>query len=582
MAAYEQWLLSGGDEGLREVAVLRLMGLFDRPVDAGCLKALRSESIPDLTEPLFSLEEDDWEFSLTGLEEAKLLTVNRDAAGTLLSLDAHPLLREYFARQLRTQHPEAWRAAHRRLYEHLWATTPDKPQPTLEDLQPLYQAVAHGCQAGMQQEACEKVYRDRIKRRDENYSSQKLGAFGSDLGAVACFFEQPWSRLSPALTESEQAWLLNEAVFCLRPLGRLTEALEPARAGLEMRIKQQDWDNAARSASHLSELELMLGEVAGAVGDAEQSVTYVDRSSDAFWKTVARSTHADALHQAGCRAQAQARFREAEEMQAERYPPHPLLYSLAGFRYCDLLLAAPERAAWQCILGSADLQPAVAGILPVTPQGAVTDKTLSSHEDATSRAAEAAPRSGQEAQAPQIQSCRAVSQRAAQTLQWGTRENWPLDIALDHLILGRAALYQAILECSSLDPCHSSLEHAVDGLRRADHNDYLPLGLLTRAWLRSLTGARTGPESAQSDLDEAWEIAERGPMPLFLADIHLHRARLFGSLKLEASGENYPWESPAVDLAAARRLIEKHGYLRRMEELEDAEAAASNWPRSTE
>jgi hypothetical protein len=63
--------------------------------------------------------------------------------------------------------------------------------------------------------------------------------------------------------------------------------------------------------------------------------------------------------------------------------------------------------------------------------------------------------------------------------------------------------------------------------------DFLPCGLPTRAWLRSLTGARTGPESAQSDLDEAWEIAERGPMPLFLADIHLHRARLFGRKKDE-------------------------------------------------
>ena len=35
----------------------------------------------------------------------------------------------------------------------------------------------------------------------------------------------------------------------------------------------------------------------------------------------------------------------------------------------------------------------------------------------------------------------------------------------------------------------------------------------------------------------------------------------------------YPWESPQADLAEARRLIEKHGYLRRMEELLDAEAA---------
>ena len=39
----------------------------------------------------------------------------------------------------------------------------------------------------------------------------------------------------------------------------------------------------------------------------------------------------------------------------------------------------------------------------------------------------------------------------------------------------------------------------------------------------------------------------------------------------------YPWESPRKDLAEARRLIEKHGYWRRKGELEDAEAAASNY-----
>ena len=34
---------------------------------------------------------------LKRLEAAKLLTVVRDADGALLSIDAHPLLREYFA-----------------------------------------------------------------------------------------------------------------------------------------------------------------------------------------------------------------------------------------------------------------------------------------------------------------------------------------------------------------------------------------------------------------------------------------------------------------------------------------------------
>jgi hypothetical protein len=52
-----------------------------------------------------------------------------------------------------------------------------------------------------------------------------------------------------------------------------------------------------------------------------------------------------------------------------------------------------------------------------------------------------------------------------------------------------------------------------------------------------------------------------------LADIHLHRARLFFREK------QYPWQFPQHDLVEARRLIFKHGHLRRREELEDAEAA---------
>ena len=37
-------------------------------------------------------------------------------------------------------------------------------------------------------------------------------------------------------------------------------------------------------------------------------------------------------------------------MQAERQPDYPLLYSLSGFQYCDLLLTEAERAAWQVLL----------------------------------------------------------------------------------------------------------------------------------------------------------------------------------------------------------------------------------------
>lgn len=533
MAAYERWLLrDGGEEGQREVAVLRLLGLFDRPADAACLVALRREPIAGLTEALDGLADDDWAFCLSGLEAARLLTVNRDTTGALIALDAHPHLRAYFAQQLRETNAAAWRAAHRRLYEHLCASTSDqKDAPTLEDLQPLYQAVVHGCLAGLQQVACDEVYTARILRCEKYYSAKKLGAFGSDLGAIACFFEQPWRRVSPALAEADQAWLLNDVAFRLRALGRLTEALEPMRAGLEAGVKQENWQRAAIRACNLSELELMLGKVADAATDAAQSVTHADRSGEDDWQNYirTRTAHADALHQAGRRVEAEALFREAEWMQVERQPAYPLLYSVQGFQYGDLLITAAERAAWRTVL------PAPTG------RGVVGEGLA--------------------------EACRAVSQRATKMFEWQVPGDSLLDTALDHLSLGRVALYDAILTAADVGCARSDVEQAVTGLRRAGAQEFTVRGLLTRAWLQHLLGARTGSDSAQADLDEAWAIAERGPMRLHLADIHLHRARLFHA------ATPYPWNSPRADLAAARKLIEQCGYGRRKEELEDAEAA---------
>ncbi len=557
MNAYVRWLEGEAPNagGQRALALLRLMGLFDRPATADCLEALwRGEAIAGLTEPLIGLSDAQRNLSLKRLEDAKLLTVNRAAsAGELVALDAHPLLREYFARRMREQQPEAWRAAHRRLYEHLCASTKEGDQPTLEDLEPLYQAVAHGCQAGKTEEARAEVFRDRIRRGGEQYSHRKLGAFGSDLGAIACLFKQPWNELLPGILESGQAWLLNEAAYCLRALGRLTESREPMRATMGINASKSEWKNAAISAGNLSELELTLGEMAAAVGDAEQSVTYADRSGDAFQRMCNRATRADALHQAGRRAEAEERFREAEQMQAVHQPAYPLLYSLRGFRYGDLLLTEAERAAWQKVVQGSSPTPRTKAKTGTPREGRTSDE----QELGTTLAA-----------------LRAVSERAAQTLRWeeGMRGAPLHDFALHHLTLGRAAHYAAILNFSRSDfrVPSSELDSAVSGLRRAGRSDELPRALLTRAWLRTFTGTHTGPESAQTDLDEAWEIAERGPMPLFLADIHLHRARLF------FREPAYPWQSPTIDLAEARRLIEKHGYWRRREELEDAEAAVVN------
>jgi hypothetical protein len=536
MAAYEQWLLSGGEEGRREVAVLRLMGLFDRPADAGSVAALRGEPIPGLTEPLAGLPDEDWDYCLSGLEAARLLTVNRDA-GVLDSLDTHPHIRAYFAKQLSDKHVDAWRAGHRRLYEYLCASTPDQPEPTLKDLQPLYQAVAHGCQAGLLQEACDDVYFSRIRRGEKAYSSKKLGAYGSELGALACFFLSPWSHVSPVLKEADQSWVLAITAFVLRALGRHTEAREPMQVALERRIKQEDWVNAATGATNLSQLNQTLGDVAAAVKDAERAALYGDRSGEAFRRLVTRAILGDILHQAGRRNDAEKGFLEAEQLQREWQPRFTILYSQLGFLHCDLLLDAPERAAWLVTSSAKTSPPAELVVHRATLQ--------------------------------------TVSERVTQTLAWAIEQNASLlTFALDYLTVARTALYSFILaeatadkRSDDLEAARRALNEAVSALRRSGQQDDLPRGLLSRAWLLHVAGIHTGPDSAQADLDEAWEIAERGPMRLHMADIHLYRARLF------FRDATYPWESPEADLAAARKLIEECGYGRRKEELEDAEAA---------
>lgn len=513
IAAYERWFAAAGEAGARQLAALRLLGFFDRPAGSASINALRAApTIAGLTEALQDLKPPAWRTTLRHLESLGLVM----APAADGSIDAHPLVREYLAETLKSRQPAAWQEGHRRLYAQLTASAPHRPEG-LSALQPLYQAISHGCQAGLWQEACDEVYKDRILRGARNtdgfYSIHKLGAFGADLSAVACFFVEPWRRPAPALSAGDQAWLLNQAAFFLRALGRLEEALEPMRAGAEMLVKQEDWGNAAISYSNLSELQLSLGLVAVAVADAGLAVDYADRSGDAFQRMGNRTTLADALHQQGEAALAAQRFAEAEAMQAEDQPTYPLLYSVGGFRYCDLLLAGTERAAWQ------------------------------------------GPGEG-------AAHCDEVAKRGKKMFEWRVPGDSLLGIALDHLTLARCALTADLLHGRPPgDTASRETDLAVAGLRAAGQQQYLPLGLLTRAHLRHRLGDST---AADDDLNVAEQIARRGAMKLHLADIALTRARLF-------------WNRAA--LKEARRLIKECGYGRRLGELEDAEAAAATWPK---
>lgn len=319
----------------------------------------------------------------------------------------------------------------------------------------------------------------------------------------------------------------------------MNEAVEPFLIGLKMRIEQKNWGAAAVTAGNLGELELSLGNIVDARKYVEQSVEFASQSENEFLQLTKITTLAEVLNQMGCRDRALENFKKAEEMQAKYEPKHFLLYSYQGFRYCDFLLHEMECACWKQL-----------GFCIKFDTVVLSDGTTSSAESVSL-----------------FMVIHSVEERATQILAWEERMiGAPIfDLALHHLILGRSALYRAILSDSlskrvaALQVARDEFTAAMDGLHRAGHQELVPFGLLSRACFRFLEG---NPDGARADLDEAWEVAERGPMRLHMADIHLHRARLFHDKE---------------ELRKARAMIEECGYWRRKEELEDAEAAALRW-----
>ena len=501
-------------------AIMRAVGLFDRPASRDCLTALR-EKAPHPEEPpkaasrragggaakssevstarprasrrrsappqhegsVAALRIDDGSllpglepFQRAGESELNNAIFNLRAAGLLLpdekdgALDAHPLVREFFGERFRRENEAGWKAAHGRLYEFLRDSTEEGDNPELAALEPLFQAIPHGCKAGRQQETLRDVYTDRICRRDSAgaiafHAQKKLGAIGPSLAALAWFFDQPFETPHAGLTGADQSWVLSEAAFYLGILGRQREALPAQRAGLAAFLAGKNSGSAIVQASNLAQAEAALGELAAAESSARQALDLVEADSGEFRQIVQRCTLANIFAARGERAAAETLFAEAAARQRKRQPSTPLLYSVPGFWYCDFRLAAGGFAE--------------------------------------------------------------IADHARQTLAWVAKQNWVLDIGLDHTNLARAALGLALTapdhRAARLAEAHNHAASAIDALRRSNRANHLPSGLLARARLHRAAGKW---DSARADLDEVDDICAPPDMRLHLCDMQIERARL--------------------------------------------------------
>ncbi|UCC67611.1 MAG: hypothetical protein JSV79_10890, partial [Armatimonadota bacterium] len=494
MEAYDIALKRDGREPER--AILRIIGLFDRPASQDCLDALRREpAIKGVTDSLIGLSDLDWRHAVGRLRKWRLLAQPRGQDDG--SLDAHPLVREYFGPKLERESPEGFRQAHSRLYEHLRDTAKQLPD-TLEEMEPLFQAVHHGCRATRYEEALGELYRDRVQRGSEMFNWCQLGGFSADATVLSAFFQDPWGDPSPHLSAAATGYLLNQTGADLVALGRLGEADKPLSISLRIAEQENDPNNASVSALNVAELHLVAGRLIDANNAIDKACLWADDFAEPVLRASVRAARGAILHRRSLLCRALGSFREAATIARQHGGTYKHLRGIYVAYYCHYLVntGAAHRAKGE----------------------------------------------------------------ARKAIQSRSSEHAPEVLGLENLALARALYALACKPMSgnihpardaALCTADSHLHRALEHLRRSGFRPGLPGALLLRVAVACDLGE---PKVAQRDLNEALELSTRIGLRLHETDARL----LQGHMALDDSPPDV--EAAQQSLGRAQQLVEETGY----------------------
>ncbi|MFZ4593240.1 MAG: NACHT domain-containing protein [Verrucomicrobiaceae bacterium] len=221
-----------------EWAMLLMVGFFDRPPSWLDLLWLLSSKPPiaKLTETWSEVDELGWERAAERLQAMRLLHVDADCRVTV-----HPCVVEELASELKRSLPTTWVEGHRRLCAY-FADLPESYTPdTILEMEPLFRAAWHGCQAGDYKEVFDTILFPRVARGTSGYPIFELGAYETGLH-LARLVTQDFDSfpVGSGMAQDDQVMLVHLAALCMRYQDRLEEAYV---------VQKRAWDRVDRSSS---------------------------------------------------------------------------------------------------------------------------------------------------------------------------------------------------------------------------------------------------------------------------------------------------------------------------------------------
>ncbi|MCP4589362.1 MAG: ATP-binding protein [bacterium] len=200
--------------------------------------------------------------------------------------DVHPLIRRHYYEE--EGGPAALtddqrKAVHSRFFDVLTKRS-DKHHPdTMEEMQPLIDAVLHGCRADRADEALGDVFYTRIGRKDAPdrttfYMTSDLGAVETELELLRSFFPGgDFSNEADVSDRGGKGFLINSAALALLNSGRPATAVPLHARSLGAADDRSNWANANAVCQNLCDSYLRLGRLSEAAKAAADALDYIGR-----------------------------------------------------------------------------------------------------------------------------------------------------------------------------------------------------------------------------------------------------------------------------------------------------------------
>jgi tetratricopeptide (TPR) repeat protein len=248
----------------------------------------------------------------------------------------HPLIKAYFESDFSDRNKKL---CHKRIYGYVGEYAPGWPD-TLEEMQPLFEQVYHGCAAGLYDEVWDDVYRKKIYGYNDRILTIKLGAWETGLSLVRNFFpEGDVSQMPLVSKKGKQGWLFNEAGLALLITGRPKEAEEALLTAIKLYTEAKDRNNVSGGYRNLADLQFRTGGIESSVESAKKACDMSEKAKDDFNILKSHAYLGRILYLLGKTDEAENEFKEADELEMKIDPKGCRLYGQRGVNYATFLIS---------------------------------------------------------------------------------------------------------------------------------------------------------------------------------------------------------------------------------------------------